>query len=51
MIVLSGNFLRGIGEASIGPLGMSFIDDYARPENTAFYIGEKIIIIIIYFYF
>ncbi|XP_050962996.1 solute carrier organic anion transporter family member 1C1-like [Labeo rohita] len=31
--------LFGIGEASIGPLGMSFIDDYARPENSAFYIG------------
>ncbi|KAK2892580.1 hypothetical protein Q8A67_012568 [Cirrhinus molitorella] len=39
VIVLFGNILRGIGEASIGPLGMSFIDDYARPENSAFYIG------------
>ncbi|XP_073689137.1 solute carrier organic anion transporter family member 1C1-like, partial [Garra rufa] len=39
VIVLCGNILRGIGEASIGPLGMSFIDDYARPENSAFYIG------------
>lgn len=43
VIVLFGNILRGIGEASIGPLGMSFIDDYAHPENSAFYIGEKII--------
>ncbi len=48
MIVLFGNILRGIGEASIGPLGMSFIDDYACPENSAFYIGEKIIIIIFF---
>uniref|UniRef100_A0A8C2G6U1 Solute carrier organic anion transporter family member n=1 Tax=Cyprinus carpio TaxID=7962 RepID=A0A8C2G6U1_CYPCA len=39
VIALFGNILRGIGEASIGPLGMSFIDDYARPENSAFYIG------------
>ncbi|XP_073693931.1 solute carrier organic anion transporter family member 1C1-like [Garra rufa] len=39
VIVMFGNILRGIGEASIGPLGMSFIDDYARPENSAFYIG------------
>ncbi|XP_056311223.1 solute carrier organic anion transporter family member 1C1-like isoform X1 [Danio aesculapii] len=39
VIVLLGNTLRGIGEASIVPLGMSFIDDYARPENSAFYIG------------
>ncbi|XP_073801552.1 solute carrier organic anion transporter family, member 1F3 isoform X4 [Danio rerio] len=39
VMVLLGNAMRGIGEASIVPLGMSFIDDYARPENSAFYIG------------
>ncbi|KAL7827860.1 hypothetical protein AOLI_G00310120 [Acnodon oligacanthus] len=39
IIVLLGNVIRGIGEASVGPLGMAFIDDYARPENSAFYIG------------
>ncbi|KAG9280429.1 solute carrier organic anion transporter family member 1C1-like [Astyanax mexicanus] len=39
IIVLLGNIIRGIGEATVGPLGMSFIDDYARPENSAFYIG------------
>ncbi|XP_056311155.1 solute carrier organic anion transporter family member 1C1-like [Danio aesculapii] len=39
VIVFLGNSMRGIGEASIVPLGMSFIDDYARPENSAFYIG------------
>ncbi|XP_073801949.1 solute carrier organic anion transporter family, member 1F1 isoform X3 [Danio rerio] len=39
VVVLLGNAMRGIGEASIVPLGMSFIDDYARPENSAFYIG------------
>ncbi|XP_072530358.1 solute carrier organic anion transporter family member 1C1-like [Salminus brasiliensis] len=39
IILLLGNVIRGIGEATVGPLGMSFIDDYARPENTAFYIG------------
>ncbi|XP_039524431.1 solute carrier organic anion transporter family member 1C1-like isoform X1 [Pimephales promelas] len=38
-IVLLGNIIRGIGEANIVPLGMSFIDDYAHPENSAFYIG------------
>ncbi|MBN3276523.1 SO1C1 protein, partial [Polyodon spathula] len=37
--VLLGNMLRGVGEASIAPLGISFIDDFARPENSAFYIG------------
>lgn len=40
IIVLLGNVIRGIGEATVTPLGMSYIDDYARPENSAFYIGE-----------
>ncbi|XP_056311225.1 solute carrier organic anion transporter family member 1C1-like [Danio aesculapii] len=39
VIVLLGNTMRGIGESSIVPLGMSFIDDYGQPENSAFYIG------------
>ncbi|XP_036433228.1 solute carrier organic anion transporter family member 1C1-like [Colossoma macropomum] len=39
IILLLGNVIRGIGEATVGPLGMAFIDDYARPENSAFYIG------------
>ncbi|XP_073801562.1 solute carrier organic anion transporter family, member 1F2 isoform X2 [Danio rerio] len=38
VIVVLGNTMLGIGEASIIPLGMSFVDDYARPENSAFYI-------------
>ncbi|MBN3277930.1 SO1C1 protein, partial [Polyodon spathula] len=37
--VLLGKMLRGVGEASITPLGISFIDDFASPENSAFYIG------------
>ncbi|XP_031754287.1 solute carrier organic anion transporter family member 1C1 [Xenopus tropicalis] len=37
--VLLGNLLRGIGEAPIQPLGISYIDDYASEDNTAFYIG------------
>ncbi|XP_033889245.3 solute carrier organic anion transporter family member 1C1-like [Acipenser ruthenus] len=37
--VLLGNMLRGVGEATITPLGISFIDDFASPENSAFYIG------------
>ncbi|XP_055046177.2 solute carrier organic anion transporter family member 1C1 isoform X1 [Misgurnus anguillicaudatus] len=39
VVLLVGNIIRGIGEATIVPLGISFIDDYARPENSAFYIG------------
>ncbi|MBN3289767.1 SO1C1 protein, partial [Polypterus senegalus] len=37
--VLLGNVLRGIGEATIVPLGVSYIDDFTTPENSAFYIG------------
>ncbi|XP_041112162.1 solute carrier organic anion transporter family member 1C1-like [Polyodon spathula] len=37
--VLLENMLRGVGEATISPLGISLIDDLASPENSAFYIG------------
>ncbi|XP_053319283.1 solute carrier organic anion transporter family member 1C1-like [Spea bombifrons] len=37
--VLLGNLLRGIGEAPIQPLGISYLDDYSREEDSAFYIG------------
>ncbi|KAG8438528.1 hypothetical protein GDO86_004916 [Hymenochirus boettgeri] len=37
--VLLGNLLRGVGEAPIQPLGISYIDDYSSEDNTAFYIG------------
>ncbi|XP_066561698.1 solute carrier organic anion transporter family member 1C1 isoform X2 [Amia ocellicauda] len=37
--VFLGNVLRGIGETPVQPLGISYIDDYARAENAAFYIG------------
>ncbi|KAA0721168.1 Pyridine nucleotide-disulfide oxidoreductase domain-containing protein 1 [Triplophysa tibetana] len=33
VILLVGNTIRGIREATLVPLGISFIDDYARPEN------------------
>ncbi|KAK9400152.1 solute carrier organic anion transporter family member 1C1-like [Crotalus adamanteus] len=39
IFVFAGNLLRGIGEAPIMPLGMSYIDDFATEENSAFYIG------------
>ncbi|XP_048865516.1 solute carrier organic anion transporter family member 1C1-like [Brienomyrus brachyistius] len=37
--VLLGNMLRGIGETPVQPLGISYIDDHARQEDAAFYIG------------
>ncbi|XP_020143179.2 solute carrier organic anion transporter family member 1B3 [Microcebus murinus] len=37
--VLLGNMLRGIGETPIGPLGMSYIDDFAKEGHSSVYIG------------
>uniref|UniRef100_A0A8C8CWG9 Solute carrier organic anion transporter family member n=1 Tax=Oncorhynchus tshawytscha TaxID=74940 RepID=A0A8C8CWG9_ONCTS len=37
--VFLGNVLRGIGETPVHPLGISYIDDYARSENAALYIS------------
>ncbi|XP_074442042.1 solute carrier organic anion transporter family member 1C1-like isoform X1 [Larus michahellis] len=39
LFVLMGNLLRGIGEAPVMPLGFSYIDDFSKEENSAFYIG------------
>ncbi|KFQ22517.1 Solute carrier organic anion transporter family member 1C1, partial [Merops nubicus] len=39
LFVLVGNLLRGIGEAPVMPLGVSYIDDFSKEENSAFYIG------------
>ncbi|XP_069618866.1 solute carrier organic anion transporter family member 1C1 [Ranitomeya imitator] len=39
IFILFGNLLRGVGEAPIQPLGISYIDDYASEDNAAFYIG------------
>uniref|UniRef100_A0A8C4XZP1 Solute carrier organic anion transporter family member n=1 Tax=Gopherus evgoodei TaxID=1825980 RepID=A0A8C4XZP1_9SAUR len=43
IFVLMGNLLRGIGEAPIMPLGVSYVDDFSKEENSAFYIGNKLI--------
>ncbi|XP_041114262.1 solute carrier organic anion transporter family member 1C1-like isoform X3 [Polyodon spathula] len=37
--VFLGNMLRGIGETPVMPLGVSYVDDFAREENTAFYLA------------
>ncbi|XP_006867037.1 PREDICTED: solute carrier organic anion transporter family member 1B3 [Chrysochloris asiatica] len=38
--VLMGNLLRGIGETPIGPLGVSYIDDFAKDGHSSFYVGS-----------
>uniref|UniRef100_A0A674E867 Solute carrier organic anion transporter family member n=1 Tax=Salmo trutta TaxID=8032 RepID=A0A674E867_SALTR len=37
--VFLGNAVRGIGETPVTPLGISYIDDFAKAENSAFYIA------------
>ncbi|XP_076796887.1 solute carrier organic anion transporter family member 1A5-like isoform X3 [Arvicanthis niloticus] len=37
--VLVGNIIRGIGETPIIPLGISYIEDFAKSENSPLYIG------------
>ncbi|KAM4569496.1 solute carrier organic anion transporter family member 1C1-like [Odontesthes bonariensis] len=37
--VFLGNVLRGIGETPIMPLGVSYLDDFSREENTPFYLA------------
>ena len=39
--VFLGNMLGGIGETPVMPLGLSYLDDFAKEENTAFYLGMK----------
>ncbi|XP_045637421.1 solute carrier organic anion transporter family member 1A2 isoform X4 [Ursus americanus] len=38
MYVLVGNIIRGIGETPIMPLGISYIEDFAKSENSPLYI-------------
>lgn len=37
--VMIGNMIRGIGETPIMPLGVSYIEDFAKSENSPLYIG------------
>lgn len=38
--ILLGNMLRGIGETPITPLGISYLDDFAKEENVPVYVGN-----------
>ncbi|KAM4820459.1 LOW QUALITY PROTEIN: solute carrier organic anion transporter family member 1A2 [Thomomys bottae] len=37
--VLAGNIVRGMGETPVMPLGLSYVEDHARPDNSPLYIG------------
>ncbi len=39
LYVFLGNMLRGVGETPVMPLGLSYLDDFSRAENTALYMG------------
>ncbi|XP_072509653.1 solute carrier organic anion transporter family member 1A2 [Notamacropus eugenii] len=39
LYVLVGNIIRGIGETPIKPLGISYIEDFAKTESSPLYIG------------
>ncbi|XP_073695062.1 solute carrier organic anion transporter family member 1C1-like isoform X3 [Garra rufa] len=39
LYIFLGNMLRGVGETPVMPLGLSYLDDFSREENTAFYIA------------
>ncbi|XP_031239655.1 solute carrier organic anion transporter family member 1A5 isoform X2 [Mastomys coucha] len=38
--VLVGNIIRGIGETPLMPLGISYIEDFAKSENSPLYIDD-----------
>lgn len=40
LFIALGSVLKGMGHSPLHPLGMSFIDDYATPRNSAVYIGR-----------
>ncbi|XP_009566418.2 solute carrier organic anion transporter family member 1A2 [Cuculus canorus] len=39
IFVMIGNIVRGMGETPIMPLGVSYLEDFAKPENSPFYLG------------
>ncbi|NXJ10605.1 SO1A2 protein, partial [Odontophorus gujanensis] len=39
IFVMFGNLIRGMGETPIVPLGISYLEDFAKTENSPFYQG------------
>ncbi|KAM5335525.1 LOW QUALITY PROTEIN: solute carrier organic anion transporter family member 1B3-like [Glossophaga mutica] len=40
LLVLMGNMLRGIGETPIQPLGISYLDDFAKKGDSSLHLGS-----------
>lgn len=43
IFVMAGNIVRGMGETPIMPLGISYLEDFAKTENSPFYLGKPIL--------
>ncbi|NXS59311.1 SO1A4 protein, partial [Brachypteracias leptosomus] len=39
IFVMVGNIVRGMGETPIMPLGISYLEDFVKAENSPFYLG------------
>uniref|UniRef100_A0A8C3NIR8 Solute carrier organic anion transporter family member n=1 Tax=Geospiza parvula TaxID=87175 RepID=A0A8C3NIR8_GEOPR len=42
VFVMVGNIVRGMGETPIMPLGISYLEDFAKAENSPFYLATVI---------